>query len=94
MTINQSQMVSMVAEEAGITKVAASDALKAFAVVVERELKKGGEVVLPGCLGKLHITESAARTGRNPATGAEIEIPSKKVPKYKPGKGIKDLVNS
>ena len=59
---------------------------------VSKELSKGGTVQLIG-FGTFSVGERAARTGRNPKTGATIKIPSSKTPKFKAGKALKDLCN-
>lgn len=60
--------------------------------IVQQQLASGEEITLPG-IGKLTVTERAARTGRNPKTGEAIELPATKVPKFKPAKVLKEVVN-
>jgi DNA-binding protein HU-beta len=59
---------------------------------VKSTLKKGGSVSLVG-FGTFEVTKRAARNGRNPATGAAIKIKAAKVPKFRPGKALKDALN-
>lgn len=92
--MNQQQLIDAIAAKApnnSTSKTTAKAHLEALAEVVQGELKKGNEVTLPG-IGKLSISKRAARTGRNPATGAEIKIKSKKVPKFTAAKALKDAV--
>lgn len=70
---------------------AVTNVLDALAEVAKDELAKGNEVPLPG-LGKLTVTDKPARKGRNPATGEEIDIPAKRVPKFVAAKALKDAV--
>ena len=90
--MNKSELVSAIAEQAGISKKDAENALKAFTDIVTQELSKGGKVQLVG-FGTFEVSERAARMGRNPQTKEEIEIPASKAPKFKAGKAFKDAVN-
>lgn len=76
-----------------MSKKDAEKALKAFTDVVEEELKKGEKIQLVG-FGTFEVSERAAREGRNPQTGATMKIEACKVPKFKPGKALKDAVNA
>ena len=90
--MNKTELVAAMAEQAGISKKDAEAALKAFTDTVSKELKKGGKVQLVG-FGTFETSTRAARTGRNPQTGAEMKIKASKAPKFKAGKALKDLVN-
>lgn len=90
--MNKSELVSAMAEAAGITKTEADKALDAFTDSVTSALKKGDKVSLVG-FGTFSTSERAARKGRNPQTGAEIQISASTVPKFKAGKGLKEAVN-
>ena len=90
--MNKTELVAAMAERAEISKKDAEAALKAFTDVVAEELKKGEKIQLVG-FGTFEVSERAARTGRNPQTGAEMEIPASKAPKFKAGKAQKDMVN-
>ncbi len=90
--MNKSELVDFIAGEAEISKAAAGRALDAVTTAVKKTLKKGGTVTLVG-FGTFSVGKRAARVGRNPQTGAEIKIKAAKVPKFKPGKGLKDAVN-
>ena len=90
--MNKTELVAAIAEQAGLTKKDAEKALKAFTDVVADELKKDGKVQLVG-FGTFEVSKRAARTGRNPQTGAEMKIPASKAPKFKAGKALKDSIN-
>ncbi len=90
--MNKTELVAAMAEQAGLSKKDAEQALKAFTDVVSSELKKGGKVQLVG-FGTFEISERAAREGRNPQTGETMKIAASKAPKFKPGKALKDFVN-
>ena len=91
--MNKTELVAAMAEQAGLSKKDAEKALKAFTDVVSDELKKGEKVVLVG-FGSFEVTERAAREGRNPQSGAVMQIPASKAPKFKAGKALKDMVNN
>ncbi|PAJ76362.1 DNA-binding protein HU [Pseudoalteromonas sp. NBT06-2] len=91
--MNKSQLVDKIAEDAEISKAAASRALDAFTGAVSDSLKEGNSVALVG-FGTFSVKERAARTGRNPQTGAEIQIAAANVPGFKAGKTLKDTVNT
>jgi len=91
--MNKSQLVDKIAEDAEISKAAASRALDAFTGAVSNSLKEGNSVALVG-FGTFSVKERAARTGRNPQTGAEIQIAAANVPGFKAGKTLKDTVNA
>ena len=90
--MNKSELVSAIAEQAGISKKDAESALKAITDTVTQELARGGRVQLVG-FGTFEVSEQAARTGRNPQTGEEMQIAASKAPKFKAGKALKDAVN-
>ena len=90
--MNKTELVAAMAERAEISKKDAEAALKAFTDVVAEELKKGEKIQLVG-FGTFEVSERAARTGRNPQTGAEMTIAASKAPKFKAGKALKDSVN-
>lgn len=90
--VNKSQLVDQIAAEAEINKAQAERALNAFTNAVTAELANGGDVALVG-FGTFTVRDRAARTGRNPQTGAEIQIAAAKVPAFKAGKKLKDACN-
>ncbi|MBT1700942.1 HU family DNA-binding protein [Fulvivirgaceae bacterium PWU4] len=85
--MNKAELVSKIAEDAGITKTQAATALDSFVEGVTKTLKSGDRVTLVG-FGTFSVTKRAARKGRNPATGETIKIKAKKVAKFKAGKEL------
>lgn len=85
--MNKVELISAVAEKAGMTKVDARKAIDALLEVSKDELKKGGKVALVG-FGTMGINERPARQGRNPKTGKTIKIAAKKVVRFKPAANI------
>ncbi len=83
----KADLIAQISEEAGITKTQANAALDAFTSTVTKTLKKGDKVTLVG-FGTFSVSKRAARTGRNPQTGAAIKIKAKKVAKFKAGKEL------
>ena len=90
--MNKSELVAHIATSAGLTKAQATAALQAFETSVIDTLANGGEVTLIG-FGTFKINSRAARTGRNPKTGEEIQIAASKVPTFKAGKAFKQAMN-
>ena len=90
--MNKTELVNAIAKEANLSKKDAEKAVKAFTDTVSKELKKKGKVQLIG-FGTFEVAKRAARTGKNPQTGDAIKIPAATVPKFKPGKALKDAVN-
>ena len=90
--MNKSELIDAIAKHADISKAAATRALEAVIGGVKTTLKKGGSVSIVG-FGTFAVTKRAGRTGRNPRTGDPIKIKAAKVPKFRPGKGLKDAVN-
>lgn len=82
--MNKAELVAAMADKSGLTKASAEKALNAFTESITDSMKKGERVGLVG-FGSFSVTERSARTGRNPQTGAVIQIKAKKVVKYKPG---------
>ena len=90
--MNKTELIEAMANEAGVTKVTAAACLDAFTGIITKVMKKGGEVRLVG-FGTFLVTKRKATTGRNPQTGEAIKIKASKVPKFKPGKPLKDALN-
>ena len=90
--MNKSQLVDKISEGADLSKAAAGRALDSFIEAVGAALKTGDQVSLVG-FGTFALRERASRTGRNPQTGATIEIAAAKIPAFKAGKALKDAVN-
>ena len=89
--MNKSDLIEHIASQADISKAAATRALDAVVGGVKSTLKKSGSVTIVG-FGTFAVSKRAARTGRNPRTGAAIKIKAAKVPKFKPGKALKDAL--
>jgi len=89
--VNKSELIEHIAKQADISKAAASRSLEAVIGAVKTTLKKGGNVTITG-FGTFTAPKRAARTGRNPRTGAAIKIKAAKVPKFRPGKGLRDAL--
>lgn len=85
--MNKTELVSKIAEDAGITKSQAGAALDSFFEGVSRTLKKGDKLTLVG-FGTFSVSKRAARLGRNPQTGESIKIKAKKVARFKAGKEL------
>jgi DNA-binding protein HU-beta len=85
--MNKAELISKLADDAGITKTQANTALDSFVSAVTKTLKGGGKVTLVG-FGTFSVSKRAARNGRNPQTGAVIKIKAKKVAKFKAGKEL------
>ena len=90
--VNKIDIIDNVAKSADISKAAAGRALDATVAAIKTALKKGSMVTLVG-FGTFYVGKRAARTGRNPRTGAAIKIKAAKVPKFRAGKALKDAVN-
>lgn len=90
--MNKTELIDHIAKTADLSKAASGRALDAIIGAVKTTLKKNGTVTLVG-FGTFSVGKRAARTGRNPRTGEAIKIKSAKVPKFKPGKALKDAVN-
>ena len=90
--MTKADLVNSIAEKAGLNKADAEKALKAFTDAVTDALKAGEKVSLVG-FGTFSVGDRAARQGQNPQTGAKINIPAAKVPKFKAGKALKEAIN-
>jgi DNA-binding protein HU-beta len=90
--VNKTEIIDSIARSADISKAAAGRALDATVAAIKTAMKKGGMVTLVG-FGTFYVGKRAARTGRNPRTGAAIRIKAAKVPKFRAGKALKDAVN-
>jgi len=90
--VNKAELVETVAQSADLSKASAARALDAMLEGISNALKGGDQVALVG-FGTFQVKQRSARTGRNPQTGAPIEIAAANVPGFKPGKALKDAVN-
>lgn len=91
--MNRNELAACVAEKTGMTKAQATECLDATIECIIGTLKSGDEVRLLG-FGNFVVTHRKATTARNPQTGATIQVAATNVPKFKPGKGLKEAVNN
>jgi len=89
--MNKADLIKKMATDAGITQNQANKAFGAMVDGIANSLAKGKRVILVG-FGTFSVSERKARTGRNPKTGAPLRIPARKVPKFTPGKALRDRV--
>ena len=90
--MTKTELISVVANKAGIPKAAAEKAINATTGAIQDALKKGDKVTLVG-FGTFDVAKRAERSGVNPRTRATIKIKAAKVPKFRPGKALKDALN-
>jgi DNA-binding protein HU-beta len=90
--VNKSEMIDAIANHADISKAAAGRALDAAVNAIKASLKKGDIVTLVG-FGSFYVAKRNSRAGRNPRTNEPIKISAAKVPKFRPGKALKDALN-
>ncbi len=89
--MNKTELIDIIADDAKLSKKDAGEALDAFIQAVKVALSKGDAVTLIG-FGTFDVSERQARKGRNPRTGEELDIPAAKIPKFRPGKALRDAV--
>ena len=87
--MNKATLIAIIADKTDLTRKQAEAAVNAFTETVLEALKDGDKVQMMG-FGTFEIKERAARVGRKPSTGETIEIPAKRIPTFKAGKGFKD----
>lgn len=90
--MNKTELIEHISAKSDLSKADATRAIDAFIDAIKTTLKNDGSVTLVG-FGTFAVSERAARTGRNPRTGEAIEIQQARVPKFRPGKALKDAVN-
>lgn len=90
--MNKNDLVSKVSDHTGLSKTDSAKAVDAVFDTITSELKNGGDIRLVG-FGTFLVTKRKATTGRNPQTGAAIDIPAANVPKFRPGKSLKETLN-
>jgi DNA-binding protein HU-beta len=90
--VNKTELIEHIARQADISKAAATRALEAMIGGIKSSLKKNASVSIVG-FGTFAVSKRAARSGRNPRTGAAIKIKAAKVPKFRPGKALRDALN-
>jgi DNA-binding protein HU-beta len=89
--VTKKMLVAKIAADANISKTAADKAVESMIDTISKTLKKGDKVTFVG-FGTFSVKKRAARTGRNPQTGETIKIKAAKVPKFSPGKSLKEMV--
>ncbi|MFM7223369.1 MAG: HU family DNA-binding protein [Bacteroidota bacterium] len=89
--MNKAELIAKIADDAGVTKTQANAALDSLISAVTKTLKGGGKVTLVG-FGTFSVSKRAARTGRNPQTGAVIKIKAKRVARFKAGKELSSKI--
>lgn len=89
--MNKAELVEKLSNQTGLTKKTSREAIDAVISALTDSLAREEKVTLVG-LGTFQVTERKARRGKNPRTGEEIQIPAKKVPKFRPGKGLREKV--
>lgn len=90
--MNKNDLINVVAEKTGLTKVKAGEVIEAFVGAVHKSLKKGDSVTLVG-FGTFSVSKRAARNGVNPQTKERIKIKARKVAKFRPGKALREDLN-
>jgi DNA-binding protein HU-beta len=90
--MNKAELIDAVAQSADLSKASAGRAIDAAIDAITNALKSGNNVTLVG-FGTFSVRDRAARIGRNPRTGEEIQIKASKVPGFKAGKALKDAIN-
>ena len=90
--MTKSEFIDQIADRSGLSKKDAGAAVDAMLTTIEDALRRGSDVVFSG-FGKFSVSQSAAREGRNPATGETIHIAASRVPKFSAGAGLKKAVN-
>lgn len=91
--MNKAEFVEQVAEKSDLSRRQAEIAVDATLKTIEEQLARGGEISLTG-FGKFHVAARSARQGRNPQTGATIQIKAARVPRFSAGSKLKDVVNA
>jgi DNA-binding protein HU-beta len=90
--MNKNELVSQVADKTDLSRQQATSAVDAIFDVMQSAMAKGDDIRLVG-FGTFSVSHRAASKGRNPSTGAEVDIPARNVPRFAPGKTLKDAVN-
>jgi DNA-binding protein HU-beta len=90
--VNKAQLAEQIAQKADLSRKDAEQAVEAALETIEEQLARGGEITLTG-FGKFHVAARNARQGRNPQTGATIQIKAAKVPRFSAGSKLKQVVN-
>jgi DNA-binding protein HU-beta len=89
--VNKTQLVEQIADKADLSRREAELAVDAALKTIEEQLARGGEINITG-FGKFHVAQRSARQGRNPQTGATIQIKASRVPRFSAGSKLKQVV--
>ncbi len=89
--MNKGELIDKLADKVDLSKNKTGEVLNELLEIISGTLKKGDDVVLTG-FGRFDVRKRKAREGRNPQTGAKISIPARRVPKFKAGKSLKEMV--
>ncbi len=90
--MNKGELVSAIADKAGLGKAQAAEALDATVATIIEALKRGEDVKIVG-FGTFSVADRAGGEARNPRTGEKVQVPASKAPRFKAGAGLKDLIN-
>jgi DNA-binding protein HU-beta len=90
--MNKAEFIEQIADKADLSRREAESAVDATLKTIEEQLSRGSEITLTG-FGKFHVADRSARQGRNPQTGAPIEIKASRVPRFSAGAKLKQVVN-
>lgn len=91
--MNKAELIKHLAESADVTKAQAESVLNALVTTIKDTVRAGNEIGITD-LGKFSSAQRAARTGRNPKTGEDVQIAAKRAPKFSPAKAFKELLNT
>lgn len=91
--MNKAELIKHLAESTDVTKAQAESVLNALVTTIKDTVRAGNEIAITD-LGKFSSTQRAARTGRNPKTGEDVQIAAKRAPKFSPAKAFKELLNT
>ncbi len=90
--MNKSDLIGIIAKEANVSKAAAAKLVDVYHNSIKNAIAGGDSVILPG-FGSFTTSERKERSGRNPRTGEVLTVKAAKVPKFRPGKGLRDAIN-
>ena len=90
--MNKADLILSISEEVGLSKKDTENVVNVLIETIQKQLKKGEKVAIAG-FGTFDVSERKAREGRNPQTGETIKIAASKLPKFKPGKSFKEILN-
>lgn len=92
MTITKSQVVELVIDRIGFTKIKSVDVVEQLLEIIKKSLESGDDVLISN-IGKFHVADKGKRKGRNPATGQAITLPARRVITFKASQNLRDKIN-